>query len=59
MDWHDWNGDPATIPSGMGWVQFNWETKEQALERSSTKIEYWPWFDESGVPCVMAYAMAR
>lgn len=54
-EWIEWNGDASTIPAAIGWVQFGHETREQALLREPSRIDYWPWFGEDEKPDVRAY----
>lgn len=54
-DWIEWSGDASTIPSARGHIQFVNETREQALRRGVSQLDYWPWFGEDAKPCVIAY----
>lgn len=57
--WVAWDGLAATIPSGLGWVQFEHETREQAEQRGLTQIDFWPWYGEDRLPIVLAYKLAQ
>lgn len=54
-DWIEWDGNAASIPTGMGWVQFSHETREQAMQRELSEVDYWPWYGEDEKPCVLAF----
>jgi hypothetical protein len=57
--WVEWNGDAASIPRARGWVQFTHETREHALKRPVTQIDWWPWYGEDEAPCVLAYRLVQ
>lgn len=53
--WIEWDGNAASIPSGMGWVQFSHETRDEAAARAPDEVSHWPWYGQGRLPCVVAY----
>lgn len=58
-EWIEWDGDAASIPSAIGWVQFSHETREQAEARLKTEVHYWPWYGEDEKPCIVAFKLEQ